>query len=100
MKRLHILFTVTSIEVLLVIIERLSFTTKIILQPDSFLRLHEVVQMSVLILISVILPFLLLKEVTDNFALLKTKNSLWITLAFVIGVYFYATGNGAHEIAS
>lgn len=100
MKKLHILFTLTSIEVLLVIIERLSFTGKILLQPYNFLRLHEVIQMSVLILISVILPFLILKEVSNNFELMKSKKGLWLGLSFIIGVYFYATGNGAHEIAS
>lgn len=56
--------------------------------------------MAIIILITVILPFLILKEVTNNFSFLKSRNGFLLTLAFVIGVYFYSTGNGVHEMAS
>src|SRR3989338_5145983 len=100
MNRINILLTLTSINVLLVTIERFSFTTKILLQPYGFLRLHEIFQMTVLILITVIIPFLILKEVTNNFDLFKTKKGFWLAFTFLIGVYFYATGNGVHEVSS
>lgn len=100
MNRINALLTLSSLSVILVTIERFSFTTKVILQPYSFLRLHEVIQMTVLILITVIIPFLLLKELSANFELLKTKAGSFLGLIFITGVYFYATGNGAHEIAS
>lgn len=100
MHRLNLLFTLSSLNVLLVTAERFSFTTKILLSPYSFLRLHEVFQIIVLILFTVIIPFLILKEVTDNFDLLKTKIGAILGLIFVIGVYFYATGNGVHELGS
>jgi len=100
MSKLNILFTLTSLNVLLVTVERFSFTTKILLQPYGFLRLHEIFQMTVLILVTVIIPFLILKEVTNNFALFKTKKGFWLALIFLIGVYFYATGNGLHEVSS
>lgn len=100
MNRLNLLFTLSSLNVLLVTIERFSFTTKIVLPPFDFLRLHEVVQMLVIILFTVILPFLLLKEVSGNFELLKNKKGSILALVFVIGVYFYSTGNGVHELAS
>jgi hypothetical protein len=72
----------------------------VVLQPYSFLRLHEVIQMLVIILITVLIPFFILKEVTHNFELLKTKQGTALGVLFITGVYFYATGNGAHEIAS
>ena len=100
MNRLNILFSLSSLSVILITIERFSFTTKILLQPYGFLRLHEMAQMSVLILLTVIIPFLLLKEVTQNFESLKTKNGLILGLLFIIGIYFYATGNGLHEVSS
>lgn len=100
MKRLHWLFTLTSLTVILVTIERFSFTTKIILQPYSFLRLHEVFQISVLILATVVIPFFLLRELSHNFEFLKTKKGIWLGVMFIIGVYFYATGNGVHELGS
>lgn len=100
MRRLHLLFTLTSLSVLLVTIERFSFTTQILLQPYSFLRLHEVIQMAVIILITVLIPFFVLKEVSHNFELLKSRKGTLLATLFIAGVYFYATGNGAHEIAS
>jgi hypothetical protein len=100
MKRLHVLLTLSSLNVLLVTIERFSFTTQIILQPYSFLRLHEVVQMATLILFTVLIPLFVLREVTDNFATLKTSAGMALLVCFIIGIYFYATGNGIHELAS
>jgi len=100
MRRLHLLFTLMSLSVLLVTLERFSFTTKIVLQPYSFLRLHEVIQMAVIILITVLIPFFILKEVTHNFELMKSRKGTLLATIFLAGVYFYATGNGVHEIAS
>lgn len=100
MKRLNRLFALTSLSVVLISIERFSFTARVLLQPYSFLRLHEVVQMSILILASVIIPFFILREVSSNFETLKTKKGLWLGTFFIIGIYFYATGNGLHEVAS
>lgn len=99
MHRLNLLFTLSSLSVLLVTIERFSATARILLQPYSFLRLHELVQMTVLILLTVIIPVLLLREITGNFANFKRKD-FYLLLTFIIGVYFYATGNGVHELAS
>lgn len=100
MKRLNLLLTLTSLDVLLVTIERFSFTTKVILQPYSFLRLHEVFQMSVIILFTLLIPFFILKELSKNFELLKSKKGTVLGVIFIIGIYFNATGNGVHELAS
>lgn len=100
MNRLNLLFSLSSLSVVLVTIERFSFTTKIILQPFGFLRLHELVQMSFLILLTVIIPFFLLREVTNNFASLRVQKGLVLGLLFITGIYFYATGNGLHEVSS
>ena len=100
MKRLNWLFTLSSLSVILVTIERFSFTGKILLQPYGFLRLHEVFQMTVLILFTTVIPFFLLRETSDNFELIKTKKGFLVGLLFITGVYFYATGNGVHEVAS
>jgi len=97
--RLNLLFTLSSLSVLLVTIERFSFTGKILLQPYNFLRLHEIIQMTVIILLTVAIPTFLLKEVTQNFKNFKQKDFL-LLLTFIIGVYFYSTGNGVHELAS
>lgn len=96
----NLLLALTSLNVLLVTVERFSFTTQILLAPYNFLRLHEVFQMLILILFTVLIPALLLREVTDNFRLMQTKRGLVYFLLFVTGVYLYATGNGVHELAS
>lgn len=100
MRKLHILLTLTSLNVILVSIERFSPTTDILLQPDDFLRLHELLQMTTLILFTVIIPAFVLQYLTDDFALLGSRNGAALGLMFLIGVYFYATGNGVHEVAS
>jgi len=101
MKRLHILFSLTSLSVVLVTIERFSLTTQVLLQPYNFLRLHEVIQILILILATVLIPFFLFKTVTDDFALLKTsKKNLFLGVLFIVGIYFYASGNAFHELAS
>lgn len=99
MNRLNWIFTLSSISVLLVTIERFSFTGKILLQPFNFLRLHELIQITFLILLTVIIPVLILREVTNNFRGFG-KRDFWLLTTFIIGVYFYSTGNGVHELAS
>lgn len=100
MNRIHLLLTLSSLNVLFVTVERFSFTTKVLLQPYNFLRLHEVFQIVTLILFTVLIPFFLLKEVTGNFEALKTKKGTILGMTFIIGIYFYSTGNGIHELAS
>lgn len=100
MSRLNWIFSLSSLSVILVTIERFSFTTKVLLQPYNFLRLHELVQMSVLILLTVLIPLLLLQAVSNNFDSLKSKKGFLLILLFITGVYFYSTGNGLHEVSS
>jgi hypothetical protein len=100
MNRLNWIFTFSSLSVLLVTIERFSFTTKILLPPYDFIRLHELVQMTIIILLTVVIPILLLREVTNNFEAVRTKSGFWLFLMIIVGVYYYATGNGVHETAS
>ncbi|MBI3397481.1 hypothetical protein HY045_03320 [Candidatus Woesebacteria bacterium] len=100
MNKLNWLFTFSSLSVVLVTIERFSPTTKILLQPYNFLRLHEVVQMSVLITLTVLIPFFVVREITNNFETIRERRGFWLFLLFVLGIYFYATGNGLHEVSS
>lgn len=99
MKRLNFILLLSSLSVILVTVERFSFTTKVFLQPYSFLRLHELVQMTTLIAFTTILPFLILREITNNFESVRSKKSVILCLIFVLGVYFYGTGNGIHEVS-
>ncbi|MBI2593696.1 hypothetical protein HYW44_03565 [Candidatus Daviesbacteria bacterium] len=100
MRPLNLLFTLASINVLVITIERFSFTTGILLEPFQFIRLHELLQGPVFLTISVVLSFLTLKIVSDNFKGLNTKTGLILGSLFVAGIYLYGMGEGWHEIAS
>lgn len=53
-----------------------------------------------LIFATVLIPVMVLKELSQNFVLLKKSKNLILFILFVSGIYFYATGNGVHEVAS
>lgn len=99
-KRLNLWLTLASLNVLLITAERFSPTTQVLLQPANFLRLHELVQMAILILLSVLIPCFTLHTLTAGLATLQQPRGRALAVAFIVGVYFYATGNGAHEISS
>lgn len=99
MSLLNWVFTLSSINVLLMIIERFSFTTNILL-PYGFLRLHELLQIITLILFTVLLPAWTLIILSHDFRNLQSKNGLILFFIFITGIYFYATGNGLHEVSS
>lgn len=100
MHQINWLLTLSSLNVLLVTIERFSFTTTILLQPYDFIRFHEVFQICTLILFTVLIPAYLLREATHHWELLRTNYGTILLVVFVTGVYFYATGNGIHELGS
>ena len=100
MQRLNYWLTLSSISVLLVTVERFSPTTKIILQPYSFLRLHEVVQISLIILTTVLIPFMIFLELSQKESTRKGNQGVLLSVLFITGIYFYSTGNGVHETAS
>jgi hypothetical protein len=97
---LNLLFTLTSLSVLLVTVERVSPTTRIILAPHRFLSLHEVLQVTVLIMLTVAIPALMLRILSGNFAAMQSRSSSWLFLAFLIGTYYYGAGEGLHEVSS
>jgi hypothetical protein len=100
MRRINFLVTLYSVIALVVIIERLSPTTQILLQPFNFIRLHEINQTVIFLTATVILSFFILQSVTKNFEMLKEKSNFLLALLFVAGVYLYGAGEGWHEIAS
>ncbi|WP_194907011.1 hypothetical protein [Catenulispora rubra] len=100
MNRMNRLFTLTSLSVVLVTVERFSFTTRVLLEPHAFLRLHELLQMVLIVLVTVLIPSLLLREVSADFTALRSRGGTLLFLLFVVGIYYYSTGNGVHEVAS
>jgi hypothetical protein len=99
MSRVNGLLTLLSLTTVVITIERASPTTSVVLQPYSFLNLHAVVQMGLITAFSVILSFLILREVSRNFRDLQDSRGAILGCLFLLGAYFYATGNGAHEVS-
>jgi hypothetical protein len=100
MKPVNRLLTLLSLTTVVITLERVSPTTKILMQPYSYLHFHEVVQMGVISAFSVVVSFLLLRAVSRNFRLLQDVSGAVLGVIFILGTYFYATGNGVHEVAS
>src|SRR5690349_22014708 len=100
MKRINTIVTLYSLTALVIIIERLSPTTQILLQPHNFIRLHEINQTVIFLPITVILSFFILKWVTDNFRTLDNRLNTFLAVVFVCGAYLYGAGEGWHEVAS
>jgi hypothetical protein len=96
MNRLNGAFTVTSALVLLVTIERFSFTTTILLQPYSFIRLHELIQGPILLTLFLVVSTFVLKELSGQFKTLRYP----LLALFVVGAYLYGLGEGWHEVTS
>ena len=96
MNRLNSAFTVTSVLVLLVTIERFSFTTSVVLAPYSFIRLHELIQGPILLTLFLVVSTFVLRELSHGFKTLR----YWILALFVAGAYLYGLGEGWHEVTS
>jgi hypothetical protein len=96
MNRLNAAFTVTSALVLLVTIECFSFTASILLQPFSFIRLHELVQGPILLTLFLVVSTFVLRELSHDFNTLRYS----LLALFVVGAYLYGLGEGWHEVTS
>lgn len=96
MNRLNGAFTVTSALVLLVTIERFSFTTTILLMPYSFIRLHELIQGPILLTLFLVVSTFVLRELSQEFKTLRYS----LLALFVVGAYLYGLGEGWHEVTS
>jgi len=100
MKRINTIVTLYTLTAVVIIVERLSPATQILLQPYNFIRLHEINQTVIFLPITVILSFFVLKSVTDNFQTLNRTLNTVLAALFVCGAYLYGAGEGWHEVAS
>ncbi len=99
MNRINTIFTLYSLTVLLIIVERLLPYTRGFFQPHNFIQVHQLIQALIFIPVTVILSFFVMKIITHDFQALKDKRNALLAGMFVIGVYFYGTGEGLHEVA-
>ena len=100
MKRIHIILTGLSLTIILLSINRLTSLTQGYLQPFEFLRLLDFNAMLPIPLLSVLLYYLLRREIIYESPFYKRKLYLICALLFVCGIYFFGAGSGDHEVTN
>jgi len=100
MKRVHLLLTGLSITILLLSFNRLTSFTLSYLQPYDFLRWLDFNAMIPIPLLSILLYYFLLREVTYKFSFKKTKLYVFLFALFIVGVYLFGASSGNHEVTN
>lgn len=100
MKRAHLLLTGLSVTILLLSLNRLTPFTLSYLQPYDFLRWLDFNAMIPIPLLSMVLYYLLLREVTNESSFKKTKLYSFLFLLFITGVYLFGVSSGNHEVTN
>ena len=100
MKRLVWIFTGLSVVILLLSINRLTSLTSSYLQPYEFLRWLDFNAMIPIPLASIILYYILLREIIDGSTFVKTKAYTILFLLFISGVYLFGASSGTHEVTN
>jgi len=100
MKKVHFLFTGLSVTILLLSLNRLTSFTLSYLQPYGFLRWLDFNAMIPIPLLSIVLYYLLLREVIYDSSFKKTKLYALLFLLFITGVYLFGVSSGNHEVTN
>ncbi|MBI2011964.1 hypothetical protein HYS91_04300 [Candidatus Daviesbacteria bacterium] len=100
MRKIHLILTGLSLTILLLSINRLTNLTQSYLQPYDFLRWLDFNAMIPIPLISVILYYLLKKEIVYDSPFRKTAKYTFLMVLLISGIYFFAAGSGDHEVTN
>jgi len=100
MKKIHLLLTGLSLVILLLSINRLTSFTLFYLQPYDFLRWLDFNAMIPIPLLSILLYYFLLREVTYESSFKKTKLYVFLFALFITGVYLFGASSGNHEVTN
>ncbi|OGK12929.1 hypothetical protein A3A93_01690 [Candidatus Roizmanbacteria bacterium RIFCSPLOWO2_01_FULL_38_12] len=100
MKRVHLILTGLTLTIVLLSINRLSNFTQGYLQPFEFLRWLDFNAMLPIPLFSIILYYLLKREIVYENAFLKTGKYILLMVILITGIYFFGAGSGDHEVTN
>lgn len=100
MKKLHLILTGLSLTIILLSLNRLTDFTSGYLQPFEFLRWLDFNAMLPIPLFSIILYYLLKKQVVYDNPFRKSSNYLILSILLVSGIYFFGAGSGDHEVTN
>ena len=100
MKRVHWTLTGLSLTIVLLSLNRLTSFTAGYLQPYEFLRWVDFNAMLPIPLISVVLYYLLKRQVTYDSPFRNTNKYILLMVLFISGVYLFGAGSGDHEVTN
>jgi hypothetical protein len=100
MKKIHWILTGLSLTIVLLSLNRLTSFTAGYLQPYEFLRWVDFNAMLPIPLISLILYYLLQRQITYDSPFQRTSKYLLLMVLFVSGVYLFGAGSGDHEVTN
>ncbi len=103
MRRLHILLTSILLILVLLSVNRLTGFTLVYLPPNEFLRLVDFIALIPITLITIVLYFLLKRDIEESGSAKSTttpQQLLWLNIVFIFGVGVYAMSSGDHETAN
>lgn len=97
MKKVHVLLTGLTLVIVALSINRLGSFTQHRIEPHGFLRWLDFNAMLPIPIASVVLYYLLKKDVELAGEAARTRLLLALNLVFVVGVYLFGVSSGDHE---
>jgi hypothetical protein len=100
MKKVHWTLTGLSLTIVLLSLNRLTSFTAGYLQPYEFLRWVDFNAMLPIPLFSVVLYYLLQRQITYDSPFRNTSRYVLLMVLFISGVYLFGAGSGDHEVTN
>ena len=103
MKRIHLILTGLTATIILLSLNRLSNATQGYLMPYEFLRWLDFNAMLPIPLFSIILYWLLKREIirdAKDHPFINTTRYTLLTILLISGIYFFGAGSGDHEVTN
>ncbi|MBI2327997.1 hypothetical protein HYU92_06795 [Candidatus Curtissbacteria bacterium] len=100
MRRVHLILSGLSLTIVALSLNRLTPFTQGYLQPFEFLRWLDFNAMLPIPLVSIVLYYLLKREIVSGSPFIKTRLYSFLSVILVAGIYFFGAGSGDHEVTN
>lgn len=100
MRNIHLILTGLSLTIILLSLNRLTNFTLGYLAPNDFLRWVDFNAMLPIPLLTIILYFLLKREIVYDSPFKKTGIFILLNIVLAAGIYFFGAGSGDHEVTN
>lgn len=100
MRKIHLILTGLSLTILLLSLNRLASFTQGYLQPHDFLRWLDFNAMLPIPLISIVLYYLLKRQIVYDSPFRKSRWYVALAILFISGIYLFGAGSGDHEVTN